>query len=435
MIFSTEIVESRRQKTASSWNRVLKPSDAVLLYSGDPIKKPGGLDQTYNYLPHPDFFWLSGRRRAGEVLLYSRDLGWIEFRKPISRDEKVWEGAEDETLVGKDIAALPDFLQGQKFAQICKLGHVTDAQNSGPGSGTVSGTGEFTSTLKLQLDLVRRPKDEAEIALVRSIAAMANHGYQLLESLIRPGVSERLIQIEYEAAVQKAGSQRLPYDTIVGSGTNAAILHAIPTHKIVQAGELVLIDAGADVHDYCVDVTRVFPAGDSFNQRQRAIYDLVFQAQTTAINLARPGATWRSLHEASARVIATGLKELGILRGAIDSHIESGAIAVFYPHGLGHLVGLRVRDTGCEENKNPKKHCGVLLRTDITLDENYLMTFEPGCYFIKALIMDASLRRDFKDLINWEEAEKWLDFGGVRLEDDVLIRAGGNEILTDNIAK
>ncbi len=285
------------------------------------------------------------------------------------------------------------------------------------------------------MDQTRRIKDAEEVALIESIASLAQRGYQKLKGFIRPGVSEREIQIEYESEVLRAGAHSLPYDTIVGAGTNAAILHAIPTSKRIADGELVLIDAGADVFDYCVDITRVFPANGNFSPQQSEIYSLVKEAQRKAIEHCRIGNEWHQVHAAAARVIADGLRKLKILNGEVDGLLETGAISVFFPHGVGHLVGLRVRDTGQEENLQPKHYYGVRIRVDLKLEENHLVTAEPGCYFIEALLSDSETRAKYKDQVNWTEAERWKSFGGVRIEDDVLITKTEPRVLTAIVEK
>lgn len=270
---------------------------------------------------------------------------------------------------------------------------------------------------------------------MRKLAGIANEGYKKVSQFMAPGVTERQIQIEYESAVLRAGSERMPYGSIVGTGTNAAILHASPSSRVVQAGELVLIDAGADIEDYCVDITRVFPATGEMNDRQKKIYQTVMKAQTASIALCRPGVEWKDVHLASAREIALGLIDLGILKCSVDEALESNAISVFFPHGVGHMVGLRVRDVGGPFNPNPKSYAGARLRVDMKLRAGHLMTVEPGCYFIEALINDAGTREAFKSQINWNEAVKWLDFGGVRIEDDILVTTSGPDNLTQIVTK
>ena len=281
----------------------------------------------------------------------------------------------------------------------------------------------------------RRKKDPEETELVMKLAALANAGYQKIKSSLKPGLSERQIQLDYETAVLCAGAEKLPYDSIVGSGVNSAVLHAIPTGRILREGEHVLIDAGADIQDYCVDITRCFPADGNRSARFSAIYDLVLRAQRESIALCKPGISWKDVHLTSARIMAQGLVDLDLLNVSPEEALASGAISVFFPHGVGHMVGLRVRDVGGPHNPQPKFYAGARLRVDMTLEENHLMTVEPGLYFIEALLKDAETRRKYGDQVNWAEADKWLDFGGIRIEDDILVTSRGPKNLTEVVEK
>jgi Xaa-Pro aminopeptidase len=423
--FSAAALTQRKTRAAQGLSTVLQSGDLVLVHAGTPIQKPGGHDQTYPFLPHPDYYWLTGSRRAHGVSAFSREHGWIEFVKPVTRDEIVWEGGA-EVISGKPVEDLEGWLRQSSFKRVFHLGQHQETH-------TVSEDDQLL--VQEALNQVRRIKDEEEIALVRSLATMANHGYERVKKFIRPGVSERQIQLEYEMAVLSAGAEKMPYESIVGTGTNGAILHAIPTERIVKSGELVLIDAGADVGDYCVDITRVFAADGQMSSQQRTIYDLVLKAQQTSIALCRPGTEWHEVHKASARVFAEGLKGLGIIKGEVDTALETGAVSVFFPHGVGHMVGLRVRDVGGRFTKDPRKAYGVRVRVDMPLEAGFLMTIEPGLYFIKALIEDADTRRQHAATINWDEVEKWREFGGIRLEDDILVSANGPVNLTEVVQK
>lgn len=439
--FSADIVNDRKARLEKQWNTLLQPTDAVLIYSGDPITKPGGLDQIYPFLPHPSYFWLTGRRRPSEVIVYSPRVGWSHFLNPVSTDEVVWEGGTPEADPVSShqeflFSKLTVFLQKNSFSNMICLGEAPSA--------TVNKASELFFEIKKRMDSVRRIKDAHEVQLIRSIAQIANQGFQALDQILQnfdehKGLTEKDLQAMYESAVLRAGSERMPYDTIIGSGVNAATLHAIPTDKKIKNGEFVLVDAGADIKDYCVDVTRTYYAASKsapMTSQHRSLYDLVAQAQKSAIDLCLVGQQWNKVHEASARHIAQGLKDLNIFTGTVDEALDSEAISVFYPHGVGHLVGLRVRDTGHEENLNPKRYFGARLRVDLTLQENMLLTVEPGCYFIPALLQSAQVRDKFKNQINWVEVERWQHIGGVRIEDDVLIKNNKEaEILTDCIHK
>jgi Xaa-Pro dipeptidase len=427
MIFNLSTIETRKTRAAKALEQVIGSHDVVLVFSGEPITRSGGHDQTYDFLPHPDYYWLTGSRRPKGIAAFSKADGWIEFSFLVSRDEKIWEGGR-EVVTGRSIAEFDSWLASKKPAKIFLMGLHQHSHLSKVNA-------EELMIVQEAFHQVRRVKDPAEIELVKNIAVMANAGYKKLKSYIRPGVSERQIQLEYEYEVCKSGAHKMPYGTIVGTGTNAAILHAVPTERIVKPGDLVLIDAGADVNDYCVDITRVFAADGSFSDRQKTIYHLVKSAQQKAIDLCQIGSQWKDIHLASAQVMAQGLKDLNILKVSSTDAIESGVISCFYPHGVGHMVGLRVRDVGGKPNPNPKKYAGSRLRIDMQMQEGFLMTIEPGLYFIEALLNDSETRENFKDQINWIEVEKWKDFGGVRIEDNIHFTKAGPENLTKMVEK
>lgn len=428
-IFSNEAIQKRRIRSAAALDSLLPTSQALVVFSGEAITKPGGLDQTYPFLPHPLYFWLSGNRRHGSAVMYSKDTGWVEYILPVTLNEHLWEGAELLPQQGKGPQDL--FQDLKTFTSVHVLGQsTTENQKIAKNS-----TAQNLFLLQKSLDEVRRVKDDEEIQLIQKAAQIAKQGYDRLQQIIRPDLTERDLQIEYEATIFRAGSHKLPYDTIVGSGKNAAVLHAIPTQKILAAGELILVDAGVDLDDYCVDITRVFPVSGSWNQQQRDLIQIVESAQATAIQQCRHGEEWSHVHRAAAQVIAEGLKSLNIMKGNAHDLLDSGAISVFFPHGVGHMVGLRVRDVGFQENLDLKKHCGVVLRVDMPILENHVMTVEPGCYFIPALLDDPATKAQYKEFIQWNEVEKWKNFGGVRIEDDVQITKSAAKNLTSGIVK
>ena len=426
MYFTTQDIESRREKVEQQWNELLNADECVLVYSGEPIPKPGGLDQTYPFIPHPSYFWVTGRRRESEVVCYSKNDGWVEFQKEVGEDEAVWEGERTDLLVddrGKKIDELESFLSANKFSNVYKLG-----QSGIPIEGKAF-------ELRTAMDQVRRRKDAAEIRLVESLAIIAKAGYDRIEKTIRAGVSEKEIQMAYEQEIYLRGAHGVPYDSIVGSGVNSATLHALPTDRKVGEGEFVLIDAGAAVYDYCVDITRVYRSSKELSSQHQSLYQLVAKAHRECMAMSKPGIMWRDVHMHAARVMTEGLLAFGVLKGNIDSLMEKEVISVFFPHGLGHLVGLHVRDTGQEENIKPKTYAGARLRVDIELEEDHLITVEPGCYFIPALLESAKTRDKYPDEIDWTEIEKWKGIGGVRIEDNILITAEGNRNLTKEIPK
>lgn len=430
-MFTSQAISSRRSRLTQSWKSILPPKVAVLILSGSPIQKPGGFDQCYPFLPHPCYFWVSGRRRHDEVVLYSHETGWIDFINPVSEAEVVWEGAEFDAVPSQHVIQnIETYLKQNNFKDILVMGQIEGSKWS-----VSSESQELLWKLQAAFDSVRRCKDSEEIALIQNIARISLKGYQKLKEVIRPGISEKDIRLAYETEVLRNGADGVPYETIVGAGTNSAILHAIPTPKIVQEGEMVLIDAGAEIQDYCVDITRVFAANGKFNSQQQALYDLVKKAQVEAVAMCKPGVFWNQVHLTSAKIIAEGLKSLSVLKCSAEDSIQSEAISVFFPHGVGHMVGLRVRDVGHAQNINPKKYGGAAIRIDLQLEEGHLVTAEPGCYFIKAFIENEKTRQKYKDFINWSEVDKWAHIGGVRIEDDIYVTSSGPKNLTEIVEK
>ncbi|HNW44612.1 MAG TPA: aminopeptidase P family protein [Elusimicrobiales bacterium] len=427
-IFERPVIELRRKNAAEALGN---SGPVVLIAAGEPLPKPGGLDQTYPFLPLPEYYWLSGSRRSGGVLAYEPGQGWTHFVRQADAAELLWEGVP-EVPEGEDVAGLGDWLKSRSGKPVVRLGGPAAGQAAAPVNDPA-----LAAAVREKLDRVRRIKDSAEIALVETTAAATAAGFRRAREVIRPGVTERQVQVELEAEMRRHGADGTSFGTIVGAGTHSAVLHFEPGARIVGEKDLVLVDSGAEVHEYSADVTRTFPASSSFTPEQQAVYDLVLAAQAAAIAQCRPGTEWHSVHRAAAAVMAEGLKHLGLLKGSTDSLLDTGAIALFFPHGVGHMLGLRVRDVGGTLPGRPEGRlcCGARVRVDMPLEAGFLMTVEPGLYFVPAMLDDAGRRAQFKDAVAWEALERWLPVGGVRIEDDILITARGPKNLTEAIPK
>ncbi|MDB6093946.1 MAG: Xaa-Pro dipeptidase, partial [Verrucomicrobia bacterium] len=282
----------------------------------------------------------------------------------------------------------------------------------------------------------RRAKDATEVELLRRAASATAAGYKKIPALLRPGVTERAIQVELEAEFFRHGGTRTGYGSIVGTGPNSAILHFEPGARAARAGDFLLIDAGAEVDRYVCDVTRTFVVGQA-TAFQRDLYQIVLSAEERALARCVRGAEWRDLHLRAAIEMTEGLVNMGIMRGRADSLVEQEAHTLFFPHGLGHMVGLGVRDGSGQLPGRPKSPRASLatLRLDLPLEPGYVVTVEPGLYFIPALLNDPKRRERFRDCVNWSLAEQHLQVGGVRIEDNVLVTAGAPENLTAAIPK
>lgn len=281
---------------------------------------------------------------------------------------------------------------------------------------------------------LRRIKDNVEIDRIREAVRASAAGFEAGARALSPGVSERALAVEIESGFFRAGADRTGYGTIVGIGTNAAVLHVSPSSRQASPGDLVLIDAGAEVRRYTADVTRTLVCGRPSTAASELI-DVVRRALVAGVDGCRPGVEWRDLHLRVAHVIADGLVQMGVLRGGPSSLVEQDAHAVFFPHGLGHLVGLGVRDaSGYLPGRTRSTRPGLaFLRMDLPLRAGYVTTVEPGVYFIPALINNPDRRSRHADAINWSKAESLVSLGGVRLEENILVTEQGPENLTSGI--
>jgi Xaa-Pro aminopeptidase len=211
------------------------------------------------------------------------------------------------------------------------------------------------------------------------------------------------------------------------------VLHFPPTPRPIGDGELVLIDAGGEYRGYASDVTRTYPASGRFTDEQAELHELVRAACAAAIGACAAGTEFRDVHRTAALVIAEGLAGLGVVRGDPDELVARGAVALFMPHGVGHMLGLGVRDAGEVLPGRTPPPGFPALRIDLPLEPGHVVTIEPGIYFVPALLRDGELRDRHRDDVVWERVEQLMTFGGIRIEHDVLVTGDEPEVLTSDI--
>jgi Xaa-Pro aminopeptidase len=419
-------LERRRRLVAELWNLT---DQAVVIGAGEPVPIPGRGDPTYPFRAHAEYFYLTDRERPGGVLAYDPDEGWIDFVRPVSREELLWEGAPADGQSGVALDELEAWLDRRKARPVANLGAPLPRV-----SPTRDQTApDLAAELRRGLNHVRRQKDAVELERMRAAERATSAGFAAILPLITAGRTERDIQIELEAEFFRRGADFLAFDTIVASGANSGVLHFPPTGKPLEDGDLVLIDAGGEVGGYASDVTRTYAVSGSFTPEQAAVHDLVDRAGQAATRRCAAGVEFRELHRAAALVIAEGLVEFGLLRGQPESLVQSGAVTLFFPHGVGHMVGLGVRDAG-EVLPGREPEPGLpRLRADLPLQAGHVVTIEPGVYFVPALLADPDIRARLRDQVNWERADGLTGFGGIRIENNVLVTEGGHEVLTSDI--
>jgi Xaa-Pro aminopeptidase len=258
--------------------------------------------------------------------------------------------------------------------------------------------------------------------------------------MAKPGVWEQKIAGTLEGIANSNGGM-VSFPIILSQ--NGETLHNHDHSKLLKAGKMMLTDAGAETSlHYASDFTRTVPVGGKFTQKQREIYDIVLAANNKAKELTQPGITYLSVHLAASEVIASGLMELGLMKGDVKEAVKSGAHAMFLPHGLGHMLGLDVHDmedlgqiyVGYDDETRPVDQFGTAyLRLGRKLKPGFVITNEPGIYFIPALIDKWKNEKINSRFINFEKVNEYRDFGGIRLEDDIWVTETGNEILGQRV--
>jgi Xaa-Pro aminopeptidase len=414
-------IERRRRAVGDRWDL---SKEVVLIGAGTQVPVPGRGDRSYPFRSHSEYLYLTDRERAGGVLAFDPLDGWTDFVVPVTRDERLWEGAVPSEQ-GVPVAELAAWLGKREDRRIAVLGSRVEA---------IASDQELESQLRSELNHVRRVKDEVELSRMRQAERVTAAGFAAIAPLLGPGRTERQLQIELEATFLRNGADHLAFDTIVGSGPNSAVLHFPPSNRPFADGELVLVDAGAEVGGYASDITRTYPVSGRLEPEQEALHALVRAAGVAATGRCVAGTEWRDVDRTARLVVAEGLVDFGLLRGDPETLVERGSVSIFFPHGVGHMVGLGVRDAGevlpgreVDDNAFPR------LRIDLPLLPGYVVTVEPGIYFVPALIGDAELRERHRDAVDWERTDRMLGFGGIRIEDNVLVTEAGYEVLTNDV--
>lgn len=289
---------------------------------------------------------------------------------------------------------------------------------------------------------LKEVKDELEIAEIEKAVDVAWLMHTTAMKMARPGITEQAIAGTIEGiALSHGGAVSFPVILSMDGQT----LHNHSHHNTLCPDRMLVVDAGAELHSlYSSDITRTIPVGGKFNPRQRDIYEIVLKANTESIAAIRPGKEYRENHFLAARIIAEGLKTIGLMKGDVDEAVAAGAHTLFFPHGLGHMMGMDVHDleslgenyVGYDDvTKRATEFGTAYLRLGKKLKPGYVLTNEPGIYFIPALIDKFRSEGKYLDFVNYDKVETFKDFGGIRIEDDVLVTADGHRVLGKPIPK
>ena len=445
-------------KTYIARREVLRKAvpDGAILIMGNDEAPMNYVDNPYPFRQDSHFLYYAGVSQAGLALLIEPDGKSILYGTPDHPDEVIWfgphpslgdhaesagvqESADIANLVDR-LAALrdgdtePHYLPPYRAERSFALGVLL-------GLDPRDVEGRASAELIRAVAAQRSVKDGAEIAEMEDAIAVTAKMYKATMRSAQPGRTEAEIAAIHKAAASASDRHQAfnPIVTVCGD-----VLHNHSYANTLEEGDLLLVDSGAESpHHYASDITRAMPVTGKFTSQQRDIYEIVLAANQSAIEAAAPGVNNRELHLLAARTITEGLKDIGLMKGNVDRAVDAGAHALFFPHGIGHMIGLDVHDmedlgdiVGYEEGEERSDQFGLAyLRLARKLEPGFVITIEPGVYFIAALFERWEGEGRHKGYIRYEKLEDYCGLGGVRIEDDVLITEDGHRVLGPPIPK
>ena len=408
--------------------RVLRElGDGVMLLPAAP-QLHSSRDTEFPYRPDSELHYLTGCTEPGAVAVLGAEVEggpFVLFVRPRDPEAERWTGPrpsleEARELWGADTVhpltevseRLPELLRSTRTLHYrgessgAVDGIVRQVQAFARGRGARTGTGPRTLVDPGEiLDEMRLIKEPSEIACIRDAVAISVDAFRCAIGRVGPGVGEWEIEASLDGAFRWGGADRSAFETIVGSGANACVLHYVANASTIGEDDLVLIDAGAIRDMYGADITRTVPASGAFTPRQRELYELVDRARRAAIAACLPGEPVGGMHRAAVRVLTEGLIEMGVMKGPLDEALEEERYKLLFPHQTSHWLGLDVHDVGDYARDGDERK----------LEPGMVLTVEPGLYFPPA---------------GAEALPEGLVGIGIRLEDDVLVTHGEPEVLT-----
>ncbi|HBC77033.1 MAG TPA: Xaa-Pro aminopeptidase [Bacteroidales bacterium] len=451
-MFKSEVYATRR----AGLHKLMKSGIGLFIGNVDaPMNYPAN---TYHFRQDSDFLYFFGLDLQGLTGLMDFDSGkdWI-FGNDIDMDDIIWMGPQPKV---KELAARCGVTN---IAPVSKLeGVIREAVSK---KRTIHFLPPYRAETKMTLGSLlkenpcqmktlsstalikavismRSIKEQIEIDEIVKAVAIAYEMHTTAMKMCRPGMKEQEIFGAIEGiALAKGGGTAFPIILSI----NGQTLHNHNHGNVLAKGRMMVTDAGAETNlHYSSDITRTTPVGGKFNRKQKEIYEIVLKANTDSVKSARPGISNRDLHLNACRVIASSLKELGLMKGDVDEAVQAGAHALFMPHGLGHMMGLDVHDMealgenfiGYNDQVKRSDQFGLaFLRFALPFKPGHVFTVEPGIYFIPQLIDQWKSEGKFREFINYSKVETWKDFGGVRIEDNVLITENGRKLLGKPVPK
>ncbi len=436
-----------------------KVNNGIILFVGNDESQVLIRDTVYKFRQNSNFLYYWGLNEPGLFALIDVKSGKeILFGHDLTTEEIVWEGeqlklADKVKLIGVSEVSenstlknvLLNYRKGRKHMHLLpqyldnNIVKIADLLNISIKQVTQRYSVELIKAVISQ----RALKSKKEIAEIEKALKISYKLHTTAMKKTKPGKYEYEIVIGMEKTLISKVSRwaYLPIFTIRGER-----LHNHHYNNKMQKGDLIINDSGAESSNglYSSDITRTFPVSGKFTKKQKGIYEIVLKSQLAAIKAIKPDVKYLDIHIIVAKIIADGLKKLEIMKGDVDSAVKAGAHALFFPHGLGHMMGLDVHDMedlgedyiGYDDNIKRSDQFGLAyLRFAKELQAGHVLTVEPGIYFIPQLIKQWQGENKFEEFINYNKVNEYIDFGGVRIEDNILVTKTGCRVLGKPIPK
>lgn len=451
-MFDKLVYKARREELRKKMN------SGIALFLGNEEASMNYPSNTYRYRQDSNFIYFYGLWPAGLAAVVDFDENReILFGNDFEIDDIIWMGNQPTIRELADYAGVKEIMPLstlKDYLNKVKLQgrdiHFTPPYR-GDSKITLSNllginVNEIRSKASIRLIKsivsLRSVKEELEVIEIEKACAIGVAMHKAVMQRCKPGVTE-LELAGIAEGVSLSNGNGVSFPVILSQ--HGETLHNHVHNEILKEDKLLLMDAGAEgLMGYSSDYTRTLPVKGKFTDQQKEIYNIVLQANMTGIEIAAPGIYYRDVHQIAAEVIASGLKELGLMKGEIKEAVRAGAHALFFPHGLGHQLGLDVHDmedlgenyVGYDDTIERSKIFGwSSLRMARELKPGFVVTVEPGIYFIPQLIDIWKNENKFTEFINYDKVEKYRDFGGVRIEDDILITDTGCRVLGEHLPK
>ncbi len=451
-MFPKEVYVNRRNKLKEKFH------SGIAFFPGNNEISFNYSDNPYHFRQDSNFLYFFGIDQPGLAALLDFESGKeIIFGTDVEINDIIWMGAQPKIA---DLAARVGVNQSFANSEIPKKFYQYLAKGSKIHYLPVYHVETAVQISELTGKSVKEVKNEASLELIKAVISLREikDSYEIAEigkavdiswkmhttsmRMAHPGRIEQEIAGTIEGIAIAHGSS-VSFPVILSQ--NGQILHNHLHDKELKIGRMMVTDAGAEANShYAGDITRTVPVGGKFNNRQRSVYEIVLRANQEVIKQTKPGVAYKDMHILACRIVAEGLTELGIMKGNPQEAVAAGAHALFMPHGLGHMMGLDVHDmeglgenyVGYDETVQRSDQFGLAyLRMAKKLEVGHVITDEPGIYFIPDLFAIWKSENKLSDFINYDEAEKYMDFGGIRIEDDLLITETGCRVLGKPIPK